>query len=488
MWNPFKNKNKNKTSIIKESLYDYYQTYGFPLSTAELTPPGQYGVPANVIEYYPSKATTLRTVIDFDIVRTACRVVYERNANIKGLLHNLANFIIGEGLTIKLYSDEGENTRLVKEVEKYLDDIIQHNDLQLSYWQSWVDAQVDGEIFPRLFPSPDGLTKIRFVMPDQIRPPMASDWEGEWSFGIKKPIYDSGGNPELFNIYYYRYNQNWDKLRAPQEEQVSPDTMWQLKLNTRHNTKRGISSLAACLDEAQLSKTLRFIALKSEQERKQIAYFRETQTPHGIQNIEGKEHRHKPPFCEEGKISVVDVPKTLQVKDPPFAELASSIGILQNALETIAANFNCPSFMVTGQADASSYSSAVVVESQFHKSCARQQQIIINLWKKIFKSILEVAVAQEVLSPKALDLTLELKGPSPFGRNMKEQNENYFLLVQNKIMSQHKWASLNDLNLESERKVIEIEPPLPQMPETLTGRSNMKTMSGQLQRDEGNNE
>ena len=318
-----------------------------PVPPMAFNPDGtaQYQVGEASVEYYPWKATLLRTVQDFNIVRQACRKIYESNANIKGLLHNIANFVVGDGWNIKFYDGSKSN---IDDLQKLLDKVIEYNELDTYFWQHWVDTHVEGESFLRVFPREDGITEIRTVHSDMVRPPMSSNWEGIWSFGIKKPLWDSGGQAEAYNIYYYTYTQDFQNM--PQEEVVSPAEMFHLKLNTRRNTKRGISSLYACLDEADLSKKLRYIAGKAEEERKSISYFRQfTNAPEAqvkVMNERNKEKERDNKWDHrQGKTGRVDIPKSLEVQNPPVSNL-DHIEIIKNALEAVSANFCAhPSFL-----------------------------------------------------------------------------------------------------------------------------------------------
>ena len=509
MWNPFSKKPEQEILRLKdsinrrdgtqkltlESMWDFYSSFGLPVDPHNLNPDGtgQYMIGAAPIEFYPWKSTVLRTVVDFDIVRQSCRKLYETNGNVKGLMQNLANYVVGEGWTLKLSHDDAKT--VVKDTEKFLDEFIEANNLQLYYWEHWIDTHVDGESFIRLFPNQNGITEVRTIHCDMIRPPMGSNWEGEWSFGVKKPIWDSGGNPEAYNIYYYTYlMDNWNKAR---EEIVDPSLMFQLKLNSRRNTKRGISSFYAVLDEADLSKRLRYIQGLSEEERKRIAYFRQfgDASREGVKALEQREKQKAQKRniesyeigLKSGRVVVVDTPQSVEIKDPPNAQHEGGIAIIKNNLETIAASFSAPSFLITGQADASSYSSAVVVESPFHKSISRQQKVFTDYWVKIFKAAIEIGVAQKQLPVKALDLKIGLTAPSPLGRNRKEENESWLILVEKKIMSQHKWASLNDLDYDEQQKIIRTEPEIaPDNPlKDNNSAGNPSTMSAYMQRDNG---
>lgn len=86
---------------------------------------------------------------------------------------------------------------------------------------------------------------------------------------------------------------------------------------------------------------------------------------------------------------------------------------------------------------------------------------------------------------------MEIRAPSPLGRNRREENEAWLSLVKEGVMSKTHLAALNDLDLEVEQEIIKGEANLilPKLNDLSVKNGDIdnpvRTMGGKLQQDTG---
>lgn len=445
-------------------------------------------------DLFPDRSSTIRTPQQLDLIRNFCRVLYETNPSAKGVLSNISNYVIGAGFDVKVESkdEKSENKRLIAKVQAIIDDFCETNDIDEWYDEVFVRAEKDGEVFIRIFPTEDGV-QIRAIEPDHIRTPFTQSTEGDWSFGIKTMSHDIQ-TPLEYNITY----------PDSTEERVPAHFIKHLKRNVNKNTKRGLSTFYACMDELKLTDSLREAVLQGEKVRNSIAYIRQfaTAPQSTIQNMQDNAKTHTlPRLTENGttqnvavqKIesgAVVDIPKGLEMKDPPGSpNTTTSQEIMVASLAVVAAAFNCPEWMVTGKADGSSYSSALIAESPFMKTITKHQRIHTKFWISLFRDVVDIAIAQGNLPGDTLEkINICVAGPNPNVRGTKEQVESQLLLVKQGVQSLHTLATQNNLDLDSELARINEEKNMGlehgENTTTEPSSSAPQTASGEMQKDQ----
>ncbi len=134
--------------------------------------------------------------------RQASRVLCATNAQAKGVLKNLTNYLIGTGFKYNavLRGDykpaddtaKDESGQLVAAVQSVIDTFLGEADPlnHMTPWnwrerESFRRVRRDGEVFLRLFRRATGRVDVRFIEPEQIRDPAGARLEEGWSYGIK---------------------------------------------------------------------------------------------------------------------------------------------------------------------------------------------------------------------------------------------------------------------------------------------------------------
>lgn len=447
---------------IKESYQD--SIFGQPVNLESIY--SYRGMPLQPIwarDIYQNKATTLRILLDFDRVRNLARYLWETNAHAHGLLSGLRSYVLGGGYTVLATPKDRAAKGDIENLNEFLLEYIEKLDLDTYYSEQFIRAHRDGECFLRLFPQADGITQLRFIEPDNIRPPLGEDHEGTFSFGIKAPLDDSS-NVQAFNINYPRDNT---------DEPVEVIYIKHLKLNVLSNVKRGISSFYPVDTELKGVNKLRFAFTEGAKVRASIPYVRQhaladksaiedMQTTLSTEtltrsNSDGSTRDVKTQITEPGMVH--DIPKGMEYVAPPATLDAEAFSLAcSRGLEAVAARFNAPSWLVTGSADASSYASSLSAESPFVKRIEFEQRIHSKYWKHVLEAIVTIAQEQGILPENTLDkFNIRVEAPSSITRNIRDENETYDLLHKNGIMAASTWAARNNLDLVEEQDKLKEE-------------------------------
>ena len=481
----FKKKNLKETS--------YQDIVGKPIDWAKVNYP--YNPPmANIYtrELYPDRSTTIRNEQQLTVIRQFCRLLYETNPNATAIINGLTNYVIGTGLKVKIKAKEKANvSRLVKQTQKIVDDFIDANNVEDLYYDVYERFIRDGEVFLRVFPQREE-TQIRLIEPDHIAAPLGENGNGVWSYGIQTKLYD------LNTIIAYNYQP------APTYNEIVPaHFIHHLKNNVTQACKRGLSSFYAVMDELGGSDGLRETVQQGEKVRNSIAYMRQfaqaTKSTVQSMNDEAATDSFTTPTTNPQSVnvqqvysgSVIDIPKGLEYKEPPQSNgSTTAIDIISASLNSIAARFQIPSWIVSGLVEDSSYASSLTAESPFIKTCLRQQKVLCNFFKAIFKDILEIEMFKGNLQTDAFDkIEIVVNAPSPIARNTKDVIESQLALVHEKIMSKHTVSTLNNLDTEEELRIIEDEMTNPIYnkveEDKLEANGEQETMNGKKKAEEG---
>jgi DNA topoisomerase-1 len=161
-----------------------------------------------------------RTEIELAQYRQRARVLVETNAYAQGILHNLVNYIVGEGAVWEVSTRAPLSQMPPAQREEVLAVVRQAQDLldhfcRINAFGSLQPAETllgprerelvrrvlrDGEAFLRLFPQPDGTLLVRWVEPEQIVNPAEGSALDGWSFGIQHLVWTAEDGQRLEDI------------------------------------------------------------------------------------------------------------------------------------------------------------------------------------------------------------------------------------------------------------------------------------------------
>lgn len=480
MW-PFNSK------VKKSSVTENYDVIGTPYTQQQwqaMLAPYKQVVPY-ARDPWAWKAATVRTIQELDQVRQVGRWLSETNPWAHGLLVGLRAFVIGKGFEIHVNGKDAERKSLVKKIETLLGDWAEENELDEWYQEAFYRDHRDGETFFQLGVNDEGILELWAVEPDQIRIPHGESTEGQWSMGIKHKKFNYQ-RPEAYCVEYFDATQ-----------QIFPaNKIFHSKLNVVRNTKRGISSfypvyevlnstqkLLWCWQEGDKARASMAYAIQSNADKAAIQALTQnsvtgTRTVFGFDN---NEYEYNVEQTVPGR--VLRIPQGWAFVPPPAGSEESEA--IRFGLQAVAARFNAPNWLVSGESGDSSYASAVLPESLFLRRCEHEQARQMRKWKKILTGVIEAEIQRGQVPENVLDLVeIELEPPSPISRNREEEIKSDLELLQKKIMSRHTFDAKYGLDFDKEQDLIEQEPELAPGPDELGNLPGApETMSGQMQRD-----
>jgi hypothetical protein len=509
---------------LSESVTD--SVSGAPISFEALNSyRGTPLVPLFFRDYYQSKPTTVRTVQQMDRVRQLARYAYETNENAQAVINGMCAYVVSGGYDVRVSPKERFENKVPDEVveaaQSLLDEFVEVNELKDAsdgcpmYDEAFVRAHVEGECFLRFYFDENDLTdepfvdvtRVRFVEPDNVRPPKGSNWEGPWSWGVLTSGSDRDGSysgnlaedtqtPRAYNLNYPLVDK---------DETVKAADVAHLKLNVKKNQKRGLSSFY-CVDETlRGTQKLRYAAREGAKIRASIPYVREhaqadQATVQALQEgvvtstVErsaemGQQYTVPVQQIEPG--SVPDIPQSLVMRPAPSDPNAEGVEQnLRHGVETIAARFNCPPWLVGGTTGDSSYADGLVKESPFYKTLVKQQKKQTGFWGGVFYVVLEIAEEQGRLPQGTSEaLAVMVTAEDPQVRNEAERLASNLQLYQAGGVSLHTIVAEAGHDLDEERAHLKQEAAEGLVPggdeegADDSGKTEPKTVSGRRQRD-----
>jgi hypothetical protein len=340
--------------------------------------------PIFVKDQFPWKATTLRQIQEFDRTRSLGRYLFETCPEAKAAVNGPMAFVLGAGLAAHVTSiREGKDVRLVEDVEQWLKQFDEINGMDgYEGWQEefFKRVNVDGEVFARLFSVAGAPPRLTVEEPDYVMPPVMADWEGPWSFGCQSTNKWDAQNVVAYNFRY---------LDQPLDDNIVPiSRISHLKDSPRKNVKRGLSVLYAIDDELRGCQRLRYALREGAKIRASIPYIRQhamadqqtvqamldAATTSTILRTTGGGSSRNVNVVETEPGSVVDIPRGMEMRDPPaMTDWASAVEIYNLGLQSIASALQVPVWMISGTSKDSNYASSLVAESPFVKNIESQQ-------------------------------------------------------------------------------------------------------------------
>lgn len=446
--------------------------------------PGFYGIPAGFPGAFPTyngmplipifgpdqrpeKNQTLRTQADHDRARNSARIIGEKNPNGIALVERLMDYNVGRGSTTEVHSvieDEEPPKRLTKKIRKFLKDFRKTNKWRDKQREMVKRLNTDGEFFLRFFPHPDGIVRVRFVEPSEVRPPAGQSDDGPWSYGVYTPTFDVE-EPVGYNLHDFRTGT---------DEYVDAIFVIHVKVNCLSTQKRGIPSLYACEDELTGAVKLRYATREGEKLRNAIAYFRvhEAATKEEVSaamhdeneavTLVNQDRAGRPSrtvaYEETDVGGVVDIPATMKPEPPPTSANASTgESSVRQALEAVAGRAGVPYWVVSGDPNATNFAVSLTAESPFVKSLEATQEIIAEAIDDAETKALEIAAEQELFPydvMEQIDLLVSL--PSPVMRNRLEETTRRKILRDNNVMSETTWSVEEGLDpLKQRQQIVE---------------------------------
>ena len=293
-------------------------------------------------------------------LRDQCRRLAATNEFAINGHENRISYIVGPGHSYRAAVCKGMDAPddVPMQVQKLLDEFEHENRWQLRQQEIVRRIDRDGEAFLRFFVDHDGLTRVRFIEPDQIVTPPELAADPSASFGIQTDpddvetvlgYYVDGEFVDAADVQHRRANVDFNVKRG-------------LPLYTpvRKNLRRAEKLLRNMSIVAEIQSAIALIRKHRGASRSGIEQFVATDADAGITNGTSGRTRH---FSQYGPGTILDAPAGLEYDFPARGLDASSfVAVLQAELRAIAARLVMPEFMFTSDASNANYSSTMVAE------------------------------------------------------------------------------------------------------------------------------
>jgi capsid protein len=318
-------------------------------------------------------------------IRTQCRRLAATNEFAINGIENRISYLVGTGHLYQITSRKGQmaDSQLVAEVQDVIDEFVETNSWHARQQEIVRRLDRDGEAFLRFFADVEGMTRVRFIEPDQIASPSASQGSGPASFGILTDAddvesvlgyYVDGRLVDGEEIQHRKANVDFNVKRGL-------PLYFPVRKNLRR-TERLLRNMSAL---AEIQSAIALIRKHRGAARSGVEPFAADFAACGNGAATGRTRR----VAEYGPGTILDAPAGLEYDFPAAAVNAGAfVSVLQAELRAIAARLVMPEFMFTSDASNANYSSTLVAEGPAVKmferlqSTLRQDDLAV-LWRVI---------------------------------------------------------------------------------------------------------
>lgn len=408
------------------------------------------------------------------VIRDEQRRLAQTNCYAQSAIDAYKKYVVGSGFTYTVTAKhDNVDPKLIQNVQTLIDLFCEHNRMAEIESEICYRLHADGEVFLRMFPNyEDGLLRVRFTEPEQVRPPQDDSFPDE-SFGIKcahHDIHDIIGYWVIEQPYF-----NLTPTLVPANEIIH------MKLNVNSNSKRGLptlysiqANLRACADTLQALVTIakaraRFAAIRTI----------ENAPPESMVTLGDRSTNATITDPNTGQITrlshygygtILTVPSTIKWEFPSLA-LGSQdlVETLNVNLRAIAARFGISETMLSADASNNNYASSLVAESPAVKTFQRFGKMMATylaerrtqperslMWNQI------VLAVQTGILPESVykDITINVTMPTVVTRDMDVECRANIEYLNAGIKSRQTISSELGLEYEKERKNFDMDPDL----------------------------
>jgi hypothetical protein len=386
-----------------------------------------------------------------DELRRQCRALALTNEFAINGHENRISYIVGAGHTYRAAMRRGVQgaESLVGEVQGLLDEFLEVNRWSARQQEIVRRRDRDGEVFLRFFVGTDGMTRLRFVEPGQVRTPPELVSERRASFGILTDAEDV----ECVLSYFV------------DGEEVSGESIQHRKANVDENVKRGLPLFYPVRKNLRRAeKLLRNMSVVAEIQSA-IALIRKHRqgTRTAVQQFVDEQAEGRYTDGASGKTTtyrrygpgtILDAPGGVEYEFP-VAQLdaARFVTVLQAELRAIASRLVMPEFMLSSDASNANYASTMVAEGPAVKMFQRLQaeQIWADrevMWRVVRQGVESGRIAREALT----EVEIQVQGPPLAVREMEQEERVAEMQYRNGILSAQTWSMMRGLDYDQEQQ------------------------------------
>jgi hypothetical protein len=383
--------------------------------------------------------------------RLQCRRLAATNEFAINGHENRISYIVGPGHVYRAVVRKGAEPlpALAADVQAVIDEFLTINAWHARQQEIVRRMDRDGEAILRFFEGADGVTRVRFVEPEQVVTPAELARVPWASFGIQTehddvetPVayYIDGEVVEAVHIQHRKANVDANVKRG-----------LPLYFPVRKNLRRVEKLLRNMSAVAEIQSAIALIRKHRSASRNGIEQFADAQADAcGLAPRTSQRRR----LAQYAPGTILDAPAGLEYDFPAAGVNASAfVTVLQAELRAIAARLVMPEFMFTSDASNANYSSTLVAEGPAVKMFERLQAVLKQddsqvMWRVIDNAIAAGRLPADVRRRVELQITL----PSLHVRDQLREIQVEKIAFEKGILSAQTWSQRLGLDYDQEQK------------------------------------
>ncbi len=382
--------------------------------------------------------------------RLQCRRLAATNEFAINGIENRISYLVGPGHTYRAVSRKGSspNADLVADVQVVLDEFLYVNRWHARQQEIVRRLDRDGEAFLRFFVDGDGVTRVRFVEPEQVYAPPEHARTSKATFGILAEL-DDVETP----LAYFIDGQQVDAAHI-QHRKANVDANVKrglpLYFPVRKNLRRVEKLLRNMSAVAEIQSAIALIRKHRSAVRNGVEQFVADQVTGGYDAVNGK-MRYLSQFAPG---TILDAPSGLEYDFPAAGVNASNfVTVLQAELRAIAARLVMPEFMFTSDASNANYSSTLVAEGPAVKMFERLQAgLKCDDFQVMWRVVSNAVAAGRLPTDVRRHVELQIALPSLHVRDQLREIQVEKIAYEKGILSAQTWSQRLGLDYDQEQK------------------------------------
>lgn len=380
-------------------------------------------------------------------IRAQCRALSVDNEFAINGHENRVSYIVGTGHRYRAAArgDWAPDEQLLSDVQAVVDEFVRVNRWHQRQQEIVRRRDRDGECFLRLFLGNDGITRVRFVEPEQVAAPADRADDPAASFGIQTDPRD------VETPLGYWIDGRWVDAAEIQHRKLGVDA----------NVKRGIPLFYAVRRNLRRAeKLLRNMSVVAEIQSA-VALIRKHRgaTAAGVEQFVRNQADQTATSAATGRTShfrrfnpgtILDAMAGTDYEFPAAGiDAGRFVTVLQAELRAIASRLVMPEFMLTSDASNANYASTMVAEGPAVKMFERLQREMIEDDTEVIRRVLAGAVRTGRLPNEALTaVDIHATAPTLTSRDRLRDAQADQILVRVGAMSPRTMAERHGLDPE----------------------------------------
>jgi len=401
------------------------------------------------------RADGLATEQSLGELRDQCRGLAATNEFAINGHENRVSYIVGAGHSYRAAVCKGMDgsVHVAMQAQKVLDEFRRENRWHLRQQEIVRRIDRDGEAFLRFFVDRDGLTRVRFIEPEQVATPAGLASDPSASFGIQTDADD------VENVIGYYVDGEFVDAGDVQHRRANVDFNVKrglpLYAPVRKNLRRAERLLRNMSVVAEIQSAIALIRKHRGASRSGIEQFVAADADLTTSNGASGRARH---YSQYGPGTILDAPAGLEYDFPTRGLDASSfVTVLQAELRAIAARLVMPEFMFTSDASNANFASTMVAEGPAMKMFERLQMGMVDDDLAVMRRVIDNAIAAGRLPAEVHDcVNIQIIPPSLHVRDQLQQAQIDRIAAKHGVLSPQTWSQHLGLDYDQEQKNLSV--------------------------------